>query len=130
MSYEKYTWENGEVITKEKLNHIENGIEGASSGGIFIVEKDPEKGASATFDEMLNAINDGKLLVLKNYSMPKQYGNQFYMYHLAQFFDYHNDGDLLIFKGIQTIGSGYSVITITCSRTNQWDYSQHQIVVQ
>lgn len=29
MAYEKQTWTTGEVITQEKLNHIENGIEGA-----------------------------------------------------------------------------------------------------
>lgn len=27
MSYEKHTWETGEVITAEKLNNIENGID-------------------------------------------------------------------------------------------------------
>ena len=26
MSYEKHTWESGETITAEKLNHIEDGI--------------------------------------------------------------------------------------------------------
>lgn len=31
MSYEKQTWKNGETITAEKLNHIEDGI--ASIGG-------------------------------------------------------------------------------------------------
>ena len=31
MAYEKQTWVTGEVITKEKLNHIEDGI--ANSGG-------------------------------------------------------------------------------------------------
>ena len=27
MSYEKQTWQNGDVITAAKLNHIENGID-------------------------------------------------------------------------------------------------------
>lgn len=31
MAYEKQTWTTGEVITKEKLNHMEDGI--ANSGG-------------------------------------------------------------------------------------------------
>ena len=31
MSYEKYTWETGEVITADKLNHMENGIKDAYS---------------------------------------------------------------------------------------------------
>lgn len=33
MAYEKQTWECGETITAEKLNHIEDGIASASSGG-------------------------------------------------------------------------------------------------
>ena len=32
MSYEKKTWTNGEVITAEKLNHIEDGIANANDG--------------------------------------------------------------------------------------------------
>ena len=33
MSYTKTTWQNGDTITAEKLNHIENGIADAGSGG-------------------------------------------------------------------------------------------------
>ena len=33
MSYNKTTWVNGDVITAEKMNNIEDGIEGASDGG-------------------------------------------------------------------------------------------------
>ena len=33
MSYEKQTWECGDIITAEKMNHIEDGIEEASQGG-------------------------------------------------------------------------------------------------
>lgn len=29
MAYDKYTWQTGEVITQEKLNHMEQGIENA-----------------------------------------------------------------------------------------------------
>lgn len=28
MAYEKQTWNDGDIITKEKLNHIEDGIAG------------------------------------------------------------------------------------------------------
>ena len=27
MAYDKYTWADGDVITQEKLNHIEGGVE-------------------------------------------------------------------------------------------------------
>lgn len=33
MSYTKHTWTSGEVITAENLNHIEDGVEDAGSGG-------------------------------------------------------------------------------------------------
>lgn len=39
MAYEKQTWECGETITAEKLNHIEDGIESASSGGGYSASK-------------------------------------------------------------------------------------------
>ena len=37
MSYTKTTWSDGDVITAEKLNNIENGVESASSGSILVV---------------------------------------------------------------------------------------------
>lgn len=39
MSYEKQTWMNGEVITADKLNHMEDGIadSGGGAGGVFVV---------------------------------------------------------------------------------------------
>ena len=33
MSYEKQTWTTGETITAEKLNHLEDGVASAGSGG-------------------------------------------------------------------------------------------------
>lgn len=38
MSYEKQTWVNGEVITANKLNHMEDGIHGAYESGLEFVE--------------------------------------------------------------------------------------------
>ena len=45
MSYEKHTWETGEVITAEKLNNIEDGVKnivdkGLSSRVVTIIEED------------------------------------------------------------------------------------------
>ena len=37
MAYEKYTWVDGELITAEKLNHMEDGIAGAGGGGVLVV---------------------------------------------------------------------------------------------
>lgn len=38
MPYTKTTWQDGDIITTEKLNKIENGIEQASSGGGRIID--------------------------------------------------------------------------------------------
>lgn len=37
MAYEKQTWHTGDVITEGKLNHMEDGIAGASSGGALFL---------------------------------------------------------------------------------------------
>jgi len=36
MAYEKQTWTTGEVITEEKLNHIEDGIANAGDGVLVV----------------------------------------------------------------------------------------------
>ena len=35
MSYDKQTWQRGDVITANKLNHMEDGI--ATGGGVLVV---------------------------------------------------------------------------------------------
>ena len=53
--YEKQTWVTGEVITKEKLNHMEDGIENAGGGSeVLLVGVDF---LSNKFDKTWNEIN-------------------------------------------------------------------------
>lgn len=54
MSYTKTTWSDGDVITAEKLNNIESGIE---SAGIFIVNAN-EGVLNKTWQEIYNALNN------------------------------------------------------------------------
>lgn len=42
MPYEKHIWETGEVITAEKLNHIEDGIAAATFYGPYSLYPSPE----------------------------------------------------------------------------------------
>lgn len=37
MAYEKQTWHNGDTITEQKLNHMEDGIANAGGGGVFTI---------------------------------------------------------------------------------------------
>lgn len=77
MAYEKQTWECGETITAEKLNHIEDGIADASNGGgggtapLIVREEsvqDCPSGYSGsgvhimnvTFQQVLDAVNAGQ----------------------------------------------------------------------
>ena len=54
MSYTKNTWANGDVITAAKLNHMEDGIEGAGGGGgydaVIIISYDEEEQPIATVE--------------------------------------------------------------------------------
>lgn len=56
MSYTKQTWTTGEVITEEKLNHMEEGIEdagGGSSGGLVRITI-----GTSTWEELLSQFED------------------------------------------------------------------------
>lgn len=54
MAYEKQTWVTGEVITKEKLNHMEDGIADSGGSGVFIANLDME---THSLDKTWNEIN-------------------------------------------------------------------------
>lgn len=58
--YEKHNWVNGEVITEDKLNHIENGI--ANAGGVLVVNVDE----NSTLDKTWQEIYDAPLAVVKS----------------------------------------------------------------
>ena len=69
MSYDKQTWANGDVITAEKMNHIESGIEDADGEGsvnVFIVhfnKQDGEFVADKTTAEANSALEEGKVVI-------------------------------------------------------------------
>lgn len=70
MSYNKYTWKSGDVISSARLNNIEDGIEEAmsSGGGVMIVNV--TKGnetytADKTYEEIEAAIDGGQTVIVK-----------------------------------------------------------------
>ena len=75
MSYTKTNWQTGDVITAEKLNKLENGVEAASNGSIFYIyatrEEDSQTGTysytndnDAAPSEVYNAFMNGKFPIL------------------------------------------------------------------
>lgn len=74
MSYEKQTWKNGDIITEDKLNHIEDGIAevGSSGGGggmaIHINTVDSAQVMDKTWQEITDAISAGIIpIVVESY---------------------------------------------------------------
>lgn len=68
MSYNKTTWANGDVITAEKLNNIETGVDGANNPLIVNVTWDSEEEmayANKTFGEIRTAFENGQRVLLK-----------------------------------------------------------------
>lgn len=70
MSYTPTEWKNGDTITAEKLNKIEEGIEGAS--GVLIVTEiiDVERQVvlNKTWQEIYDAVFSGKQVFMQNSS--------------------------------------------------------------
>lgn len=71
MAYEKTNWATGDVITAEKLNKIEEGIEnvsGGSGGGVMtalITVESPEGGTcDKSYDVILAEITSGKPVIV------------------------------------------------------------------
>lgn len=72
MAYTKQTWQTGETITADKLNHMEDGIaDGSGSGSVFNVNSsfDEQRGVYAldkTWQEIYDASKNGALVVVTN----------------------------------------------------------------
>lgn len=112
MAYDKYTWQTGETITAEKLNHIEDGIENAGSGKYEI--KVLSKGDWSSTDYSYKK--------LTGFSIDKTNGNEIreaFIQGQEVFFiiDEYNDGKSLskfVLTDIQSAGSSSNAFGFTC----------------
>ncbi len=65
--YEKQTWNTGDVITEEKLNHMEDGI--ASCGGMMAVNSNHDSGTNTyTLDKTWKEIYDAYMSGINVYT--------------------------------------------------------------
>ena len=62
MAYTKNTWTDGDIVTSEKLNHMEYGI--VDAGGIMVIN-DTDNGLDKTWQEIYDAMAQGKLCVVR-----------------------------------------------------------------
>jgi hypothetical protein len=65
MSYDKQNWQTGDVITANKLNHIEDGIANGGGGDVFVVHSVyDEQTDTTTLDKTWQEIHDATLSVI------------------------------------------------------------------
>lgn len=85
MSYEKQTWATGDVITANKLNHMEDGIAG---GGAYVFRPTGSpKVLDKTFAEIKDMIEAG--VVLYEY-------NEYNQYYSLNTLTYDSDGSFIL----------------------------------
>lgn len=87
MTYSKNTWADGDVITAEKLNNMEDGIEGANGGGVFplmVTLNEETHYFDKTYGEIYNAFLSG---------VPIWIVNENYYYPIERFQIYPEDGE-------------------------------------
>ena len=65
MAYTPTSWSSGDVVTSEKLNKIEDGIENATMVVVNVSYADEAYRADATIDDIEDAISDGKTVIAK-----------------------------------------------------------------
>lgn len=58
MAYEKTNWSSGDIITAEKLNHIEGGVESANSGSCALIVTGTDSGSVEVLDKTWKEIHD------------------------------------------------------------------------
>ena len=90
MSYNKTTWANGDTITAEKLNNIENGIENAGGGALIctlVGEGGTGRVVDKTYGEIKTALDAGKVVILRIYGN----SNTEYDYHTLASFEVYDE---------------------------------------
>ena len=63
MSYNKTTWQTGDIVTAEKLNKLEDGVADASEVFIIGLQEDAPTTLDTTWKEIHDALISGKLVV-------------------------------------------------------------------
>ena len=78
MSYQKNNWQSGDVVTSEKLNHLEDGV--SNAGGVMAVslaydEEMEMTVADKTWQEIYDAMNNDVLCIVRDMEVEENQSN-------------------------------------------------------
>ena len=124
MAYVKTTWEDGDTITAQGLNNIENGIENLDQNTIddlcdFVIQTDEgsDTGFTATkgtFDSIYAMLQNRPVFgIFKNLSSSG--GSIYSNYIPITYVNYYPSAGSLFLRGIYDTGSGYNRINLQWS---------------
>lgn len=106
--YTKQTWADGDIITADKINHMEDGIESANKGLVVKFDGNPDDGitSDASYSTIMNALANGANVigVYRNRILRPTSKNE-------------NDTQGIIFSGFQSNGIDRHVSTNTVTYT-------------
>lgn len=118
MPYTKQIWVDGDIVTAEKMNHIEEGV---GNGGVFFVEfstapNTDEPKSDKTYREITQAIDNNQFVVAYSKGLNGSYID-FTYYSLEKI---HNSENEYVFSQYELSGGTNSYIT---KRTITIDYN-------
>lgn len=130
MSYEKTTWQDGDIITAEKLNNIENGVKEISENtSIYIADvnvgMDSEEiwiNTTQTFQNLLTQYNNGKIILFRSVLNNHGYAIINFTFYTSEYLDYDTGENLQCFFCEQNFGTSknprWYMLQVTSK--NQW----------
>ena len=120
MSYTPTNWQNGDVITAEKLNHMEDGIASSSASydlvltETFAENNDPTMtGIGLSFEEIIEKIVNGDDVLIKYIAHNTDSGSHFSCYGISCYYEHDSslNTDNITVVGAQN-ASGLSNIMV------------------
>ena len=129
MSYEKQTWANGDVITAEKLNHIEDGVASAS-GEEYVVTFTEISGSSGGAFTSDKTATEAKAAYDAGQKVVGVISGQDYLGVALDCYDAGEDSEVpyLWFKGWGPVGSGEGFNAFKFYRIQIYDYESETYV--
>ncbi len=129
MAYEKQTWVNGDVITAERLNHIEDGITDACS--VFVADVKAVQGndswtceTDTTYEDIENAYNRGKVVFIRLTVAPTGYPESYWK-RATLSMTAHAGGSNFYFDGYIFDGSNTQRVSLSVDLNHTWTYADN-----